>query len=662
MATPDEQILIEIEFQNGVVKTLKQIERQSEKSADKVERSFKKTSSGLSSAFDDLGRRIVRLAGPLAAFFGGRAILNAAQRQEDAVNRLNQSLRAAGRFSEQASDQLQRFAQSIQETTRFGDEAVLEQLTLANAFARNNAEAQKLTQAALELSSALGISVESATRNLGKSFSGLLGELSDIVPELRQLDAEALRSGAALDFVLQRFGGSAQADINTFSGTIDQATNSIGDLAEELGFFVTESESSLSLIGAFSDAVRSITRDIRQFRVEVSGTELERVRSEIDQTINEIQKLGPAIDDLTKEVAKGPGVLGDFNVFFIRAAARLQNFKNRADELSGRNLPNLLKEFADLGGGNLFPDADQNQIIDAIAPDPQKIQERQAKILEIVRATNTEILNQQIADANISGELEESVRLQKLVAADQFNQKLLELNRQFNADSVAVGSEGERLLGEARSALRTKFLQQLAAIEAKADTQRLAQVQKVTTAVQGVLVSGISAGVQQLGAALQQGVDAGDAFKNALLSIFGDLLIAIGTQVVATSKVIATLAAALANPFSAPVALAAGLALIAAGGFLKSAAGGGGQGPTIPTTPAFSGVQIAPETGTTVSPESPDSSQVTDDQVTSDPSTQVVVNVQGDILDGEETGLRIVDVLNSAFDTQGVQVKRGVFA
>jgi len=40
----------------------------------------------------------------------------------------------------------------------------------------------------------------------------------------------------------------------------------------------------------------------------------------------------------------------------------------------------------------------------------------------------------------------------------------------------------------------------------------------------------------------------------------------------------------------------------------------------------------------------------------------VNVSILGDVLDSEQSGLRIVDLLNSAFDKQGVVIKRGVFA
>jgi len=39
------------------------------------------------------------------------------------------------------------------------------------------------------------------------------------------------------------------------------------------------------------------------------------------------------------------------------------------------------------------------------------------------------------------------------------------------------------------------------------------------------------------------------------------------------------------------------------------------------------------------------------------PTTTIEVNIQGDVLDSDQTGLRIVDLLNSAFDKQGVQVR-----
>jgi hypothetical protein len=68
-------------------------------------------------------------------------------------------------------------------------------------------------------------------------------------------------------------------------------------------------------------------------------------------------------------------------------------------------------------------------------------------------------------------------------------------------------------------------------------------------------------------------------------------------------------------------------------------------------------------TGTDVGSTPGPSTTVTEkDQLERKVDTAVVVNISGDVLDSDETGLRITKILNDAFDKQGVVVRRGVFA
>jgi hypothetical protein len=93
--------------------------------------------------------------------------------------------------------------------------------------------------------------------------------------------------------------------------------------------------------------------------------------------------------------------------------------------------------------------------------------------------------------------------------------------------------------------------------------------------------------------------------------------------------------------------------LIALGGALKSLSAGSlanaATGTTAPTQVA------APITDTAGGIEA--IGQEVERQA---PNTEVVVNIQGDVLDSDESGMRIVDILNTAFDKKGVSLRRGL--
>lgn len=176
-----------------------------------------------------------------------------------------------------------------------------------------------------------------------------------------------------------------------------------------------------------------------------------------------------------------------------------------------------------------------------------------------------------------------------------------------------------------------------------------ASIQKVADMARINLVTGLSGAFQSLGKALAEGQNALDAFGKAFLGILGDIAIKTGEMFIAL---------ALANSFI-PVfglsgfgAFAAGAALIVLGGVLKSFAGssssttqsnaggngGYGDGGYGAGGNGFNAAEVVPEQR-------------------NQPNTVVNFNVQGSIMDSEDTQNRIVELLNSAIDTKGSVIR-----
>ena len=88
-------------------------------------------------------------------------------------------------------------------------------------------------------------------------------------------------------------------------------------------------------------------------------------------------------------------------------------------------------------------------------------------------------------------------------------------------------------------------------------------------------------------------------------------------------------------------AIAAGAGLIALGTILKSFAGGA----------AGAGAPIGGGGGGVASATS--DTEIAEEQEREEPETRIAVNIQGDVLDSDETGLRIVELLNKELDTSG---------
>lgn len=215
-----------------------------EKSVDNLDKTTKKANKSsddlnqklknLGQGFQTFGKNMsLYVTGPLAAL-AAVSVRNFGI-QEAAINQLNQSLKNAGTFSREASEDMQAFASQLQQASVNGDETTLSMLALARNFTQTNEQAKELVSAAADLSAATGKSFESSVVNLGKTFAGLAGEIGQSVPALRDLTAEQLKAGEAIDLVAKKFAGSALAETKTFNGQVTQLKNSFGDLLEIVG-------------------------------------------------------------------------------------------------------------------------------------------------------------------------------------------------------------------------------------------------------------------------------------------------------------------------------------------------------------------------------------------------------------------------------------------
>ena len=241
------------------VKGSKQVQKEFQKSAKSAKKFGSIASGAVSSFVGNLAAAGVSAGfGAISRGFGSiislaKDFTQAASVQEDSIKSLNNSLVRAGTFSEEMSASYQKLASSIQENSKFGDELILSQAALARNFTKTDEQAKKLIKSAVELAAATGMSLDAAVEQLGKTMSGTTGRLAQMIPELKGLTQEALKSGAAFDIIMDKFGGAAAAQIETFSGAMTQSQNIIGDFQEELGFVITQSPEVIAVIKGIGD-------------------------------------------------------------------------------------------------------------------------------------------------------------------------------------------------------------------------------------------------------------------------------------------------------------------------------------------------------------------------------------------------------------------------
>lgn len=210
-------------------------------------------SSGLGGRLGNLGTALRNVAGRaakagaalgVAGLAGGVAALTAAlisgSRQqaeyERAVENLRGTLERAGvEGFDAVTANMQAFATELQRITGVSDTATVRVAQTLAAMGVAGDELPEATEAVLDYSAAMGRDAVESAKQLGRSLSGLLGELGESLPAVRELTEEQLKQGAAFDVVRQQFGGLSRELGETFSGRLDRVRASFDDLLKRLG-------------------------------------------------------------------------------------------------------------------------------------------------------------------------------------------------------------------------------------------------------------------------------------------------------------------------------------------------------------------------------------------------------------------------------------------
>ena len=188
------------------------------KKAESSVKSLKKSIVGLSAAYIGASGLIAGIKGSITAY----------SEQE----RVEKKLKAALGSS---TDALLKQASALQGITIFGDEAVIAQQAFLASIGMTEQQIMKILPVAADLSAATGITLESAVRNTAKTFSGLAGELGELVPQLRDLTEEEMKAGEAVEVMADLFKNQASAEAKTLSGRLSRVKNVMGDIAEDIG-------------------------------------------------------------------------------------------------------------------------------------------------------------------------------------------------------------------------------------------------------------------------------------------------------------------------------------------------------------------------------------------------------------------------------------------
>lgn len=636
-------IEVEIEGKKGFAK----LESEAIKAGQAVGKDLAETTvESFSSRMLSLKGLIVgALTGALASF--ARSAVAASQESEVAVRSLETSLLRVGALTSENTKFFLDQASTLQILTKVTDEQALSFFALANNYARSRDEAVRLVKASMDLASATGISVESAIETLGRSLNGVGRGLNTLIPGFRTTTEEALKSGAALDFVASKFGGDAEAKYVGFIALQSKIAKSFDEMLEAIGRVITESSLIQSIGSGLASAFNSIrigvefvaanfdelaTRALRLSTIFASLLVVMNARAIFTSFSDSIAEIAVSFIKTAQETGKlGPALKAAF--FSGELAAKAFTI---AINLSKAALTLGLTLAIDYLVTKFIELRDQGVgVVDALKVifiDLGSI------VLTVVGSLLTGV---QALVSSIPGGLGEALSAGLDTGIVKIADAKFALDQMSGSivNQAAVTRDLALATDEATNALDR--YKQSAAESPKPLSAMEEASKKVAETFKSALVSGISNGIQTIVKSMTSGKFSFDQFGKILLGIIGNIAIQIGTTLVSIGIAVDSLKASLLT-FTGGPAIAAGIALIAIGALLSSLASGGADTPNVQpggglgTGGAGGGLATTP-------------TEIPVERV--ERKTEVVINVQGNVLDRRESGLEIANVLQEYFDT-----------
>lgn len=215
--------------------------------------------------------------------------IKAQSEQEDIFNRLKFAVESTGQSFTAVESDLMSYFDSLQLLTRYGDSDTAKVMTDLIFYTNDFSKSIKNTQLVLDIAASKLFDVGTASRYVGMALTGNIEILGRYIPELKASNNEILKtmtaaekSAYAIDLLNEKFGGLASADVETFSGKMQQISNYLGDIQEKIGEIAIE-----NITGGTDEALVKVI----ELRDELDNSN-SFIRNLIDGTVDFFQTVG----------------------------------------------------------------------------------------------------------------------------------------------------------------------------------------------------------------------------------------------------------------------------------------------------------------------------------------------------------------------------------
>ncbi len=299
---------------------------------------------------------------------------------EAATKKLSVALQNQGTALPGVVDKLTDLSSAYQDTTAYSDDAVSSaQALLVQIGDVMPNEMDKALRATTDLAAGLGIDLEQAATLVSKAVAGNTGALSRYGISIDDAAVKAEGANAVFKALEQRFGGQAQAQLETYAGKVQQLANRWDDFKESIGKALVNSPLAESALRGLTDATKQLGDEAAKAGPRLSGL-LKPIFGEISAgTVSILEDVADAtnsVADATARLASFkrpdlfanadftelPGILARGRAEVERlteaqekakkaAEAHAKEIKNLRDQLSGSGLRADLSKLAEAWRG-----------------------------------------------------------------------------------------------------------------------------------------------------------------------------------------------------------------------------------------------------------------------------------------------------------------------
>lgn len=224
---------------NEVSTKMNELEKNVKESNTKIEEDTKQSTERSAASYGNMTSVIVNGIKTLGLMKIGKEAVKGFAEEEEATFKLSAALEANGMDAKRLTKEYTDFAGELQKVSVKADDATIKTLQLATSMGLTEDSSKRAAKNAIALSAAFNVPAQAADRLAIGLEQGRIGMLARYIPALRQIKDPAQQVAKAQEILGKSFS-VAQAETQTFNGTIKQLKNAVGDSFEAIGAIVVK--------------------------------------------------------------------------------------------------------------------------------------------------------------------------------------------------------------------------------------------------------------------------------------------------------------------------------------------------------------------------------------------------------------------------------------